>query len=89
MQPDQNDWQAIVHLARQLSEAASITSETGPKHRVLVTAQGGVAEVSDETQPERIEVEIFDFDNFAQAVEMSRKFSELRDYQLENHKTWG
>jgi len=61
------------------------------KHYIFVTVQGGVAEISEETVPPGIVVEILDFDNFAgdPERELSMWSPELREYWLANHARWG
>ncbi len=61
------------------------------KHHIIVTVQGGVAEVCEDTLPPGIVVEILDFDNMAadEEGEMSRWSPELRGYWKTNHESWG
>ncbi len=66
------------------------------KHHILVTVQGGVAEVCEDTVPPGVVVEILDFDNMAvdEEGEMSRWASQLREYwtkepqELESMQRW-
>ena len=61
------------------------------EHHIVVTVQGGVAEVCEETVPPGVVVEILDFDNMAgdEQSEMSHWSPELRAYWKRNHKSWG
>jgi hypothetical protein len=68
-----------------------VTELSTMKHHIIVTVQGGVAEVCEDTLPSGVVVEILDFDNFSadEGNEMSCWSPELREYWMKNHKSWG
>ncbi len=61
------------------------------EHKIFVSVQGGVAEVSEETVPAGIVVEILDFDNFDANPERELFLwsPELLAYCAKNHAQWG
>ena len=61
------------------------------KHHIVVSVQGGVAEVCEDTLPPGVVVEILDFDNLGadHEHEMSCWSPQLREYWMKNHKDWG
>jgi hypothetical protein len=65
--------------------------ETTTRKKIFVTIQGGVGEVDEETVPEGVEVEILNFDVLASDpnAEIPWWSQELKEYWLENHKSWG
>ncbi len=60
------------------------------ERKILVSVQGGVTEVCEETVPAGIAVEILDFDNFDASPEreLSLWSPELREYWAKNHAQW-
>ena len=59
--------------------------------KIFVTIQEGRGEVCEETVPHGFEVEILNFDLLAKnpSDEIPWWSAELRDYWLNNHKSWG
>jgi hypothetical protein len=61
------------------------------EHHIVVTVQGGVAEVCEDTLPPGVVLAILDFDNMEadEESEMSHWSPELREYWKRNHERWG
>jgi hypothetical protein len=68
-----------------------VTELSTMEHHIVVTVQGGVAEVCEDTVPPGHVVEILDFDKLAGDAEgeVSRWSPELKEYWMKNHKDWG
>ena len=60
-------------------------------HKIFVTVQGGVAEVSEDTVPRGVVVEVLDFDNLeADPLEETSCWSaDMCQYWQKNHVDWG
>jgi hypothetical protein len=61
------------------------------RHHIIVTVQGGVAEVCEDTVPSGCVVEIPDIGNLAGDAEGEASYwsPELKEYWMKNHKDWG